>query len=310
MNIKFSKAKHFWENSENAKWEKSPNFDNKTLKEIQSEYEYLCSKKIKYRTINKKNVFFFYKEKRDKFDRKIIELVALVSSKNISNCEKIYKEIYQQLNVFDNNLDVSIKTNEIISKKFIYMFVSIAILLIGMIFLITKEKNIKQDTQNIEIVEKTYSYKNFKENWNKYIGEEEIDKKYILIEDNEKYIYSELEKYLELNQYVEELSKIKDLSNAYLIPVKDWIETRNRIKYIKFEDNLKEEDLYKSIAKILNTEHFSKNTVINIIELNDFCYFYEKNKDKFFKNGLDKKTKCDDIKKKLNENSININLER
>lgn len=89
MNIKFSKAKHFWENSENAKWEKSSNFDDKTLKEIQSEYEYLCSKKIKYKMINSKNVFFFYEEKRDKFGRKIIELVALVSSKNISNCENI-----------------------------------------------------------------------------------------------------------------------------------------------------------------------------------------------------------------------------
>lgn len=253
-------------------------------------------------------MYSFYEEKRDKFGRKIIELVALVSSKNISNCEKIYKEIYQQLNVFDNNLDVIIKTNEIISKKFIYIFVSIAILLIGIIFLITKEKTIKQDTQNIEIVEKTYTYKEFKENWNKYIYEEEIGNKYLLKEDGKEYIYSELEKYLDLNQYVEELSKIKDLSNAYLIPVKEWIETRNKINYIKFEDKLTEKDLYKSISKILSMEHFSKNTVINIIELNDLCYFYEKNKDKFFKNGLDKKTKCNDIKTKLNENSINIEL--
>ncbi|MFX4229999.1 hypothetical protein ACOL3I_00745 [Aliarcobacter butzleri] len=310
MNIKFLKAKHFWENSENAKWEKSSNFDNEIFKKIQNEYEYLCSKKIKYKTINKKNVFFFYEEKKDKFGRKIIELVALVSSKNISNCEKIYKEISQQLNVFDNNLDVSIQTNERISKRFIYIFVSIVILLIGINFLIMKDKTVKQDTKNIEVVTKTYSYKNFKENWNRYIYEEEIDNKYLLKEDDKEYIYSELEKYLKFNPYLEELSKIKDLSNAYLIPVKDWIESRNKINYVKFEDNLKEEDLYKSIVKILNTEHFSKNTVINIIELNDFCFFYEENKNKFFNNGLDKKTKCNDIKTKLNENNININLER
>lgn len=306
MLIKFHKIKHSWENNENAMWEKSSDFDEKILEEIKQDYVYISSQKPKYKIINKKYVFFFYEEKKDNYERKIVELVAFLSTKTtISNPDKVYNDIKLQTSVFNSKLDISIETDEKMNTyKLMYIFPIIFISIFAIyVYLQSSSKKNSPTIQKEEVINQDYS--EFKTNWNKYIKEEKnIDSKYLLENSNKEYIYFELTKYLKINKYIDELNKIKALNNAYFMPVINWIEARNKINYLELNKNMSEKEMYDYIAKILHAEYFSKKVLLELIQINDFCFYYEKHREEFFRKGLNSNIECKDIEKELIENKI------
>ncbi len=316
MLIKFYKIKHFWQNNENATWENSSNFDEDIFDEIKQNYVNLCSKKIKYQIINKKYVFFYYDEKKDKFGRKIIELVAFLSSKDtITNPDKVYNDIKTQTRVFNNELEISIEIEDKQNKYKMIYILPIIFIFIFYIFLTTKDSDIRttpiadkketKTTSNAMVISQDYS--EIVKEWNKSINENKnIDKKYLLENSNNEYIYSQLTTYLNLKKYEDELNKIKDLDDFHGVVAKKWINFRNEIKFKELNKNIPANELYKEIAEIVNEDSFSPKVVLKIVQLNDFCFYYEKNKEQFFKQGLDKKTKCEDVKEWLKDNKIQI----
>lgn len=317
MLIKFYKIKHFWQNNENATWENSSNFDEDIFDEIKQNYVNLCSKKIKYQIINKKYVFFYYDEKKDKFGRKIIELVAFLSSKDtITNPNKVYNDIKTQTRVFNNELEISIEIEDKKNKyKMIYILLIIFIF-IFYIFLTTKDSDTrttpiadKKETKTIsKATINSQDYSEIVKKWNNEINvDTNIDKKYLLKENsNGEDIYSQLSTYLNPKKYEDELNKIKDLDGFHGVVAKKWINFRNEIKFKELNKNISANELYKEIAEIVNEDYFSHKVASKIVQLNDFCFYYKENKEQFFKQGLDNKTKCEDIKEWLKDNKIKI----
>ncbi len=59
----------------------------------------------------------------------------------------------------------------------------------------------------------------------------------------------------------------------------------------------KSSELMDQVATIINPEKaFSDKTIDTIIQLNSFCYYFEKNRDDFYRNGYSKNIKsCKDI---------------
>ena len=310
MQIKFHKIKHSWKNNENAMWENSSNFDEKIFEEIKQDYVYISSQKPNYKIINKKYVFFFYEEKKDKYDRKIVELVAFLSPKiRISNPDKVYNDIKYQTRVFNSELDILIETDEKMNiNKLVYILPLIFIFIFSIYFYL--QPSSKKNSPIIEEKEEFihHDYSEFRVNWNKYIKEEKgIDSKYLLENSNKEYIYSELTKYLKINKYLDELNKIKELNYPYFMPVINWIEARNKIKYLELNNNMSEKEIYDYIAKTLNAEYFSKKVLLELIQINDLCFYYEKHKEEFFRKGLNSNIECKDIEKELIENKIDLN---
>lgn len=93
------------------------------------------------------------------------------------------------------------------------------------------------------------------------------------------------------------------------IPIQRWIEERNTINYKK-KKRMDSKELMEYLGEIVNPgKTFSNNTIDKIIQLNEFCYYFEKNKDKFYRDGYTRNIKsCSKIQEKLDKDGIDYRL--
>lgn len=178
------------------------------------------------------------------------------------------------------------------------------------------------NTQNIQEkkIQKT-DYSRFVVNWNKqvyYIKDHEYSKfktisleKYILKNDIED-ISKKLKIFLQFeDNNLQQLTKIKNLkfSERFYLPVIMWIDNRNKIKFSNIDQKISQSELEENIAKTISDPYFSVSTIDKIIQLNEFCYYFKKNKNLFLKKGFSKNiTKCEYIQKILDLNKIELKI--
>jgi len=161
-------------------------------------------------------------------------------------------------------------------------------------------------------------YKRFVNTWNNSIYEikdnmnleraiNEPDK--YLLKNNYKDIEQKLKILLDFedkqfSKKLKELQNIKFSKSLYLAAI-EWIKMRNRVKYIKLTPTMDSTKLSNAIATMIDDEYFSASTVDKIVQLNDFCYFFEKNKLNLYNQGMSKGiTKCTQIQSNLKKNNI------
>ena len=153
--------------------------------------------------------------------------------------------------------------------------------------------------------------------WNKAIAEIKYDNTHLKINFDkyklENLPQSELKKYLttDKNKYTS-LKKQLDTSKyvSKYIPLIDWDEQKNKIKYIKPDKDMDSYELMEYVAKIVNPrKSFSNNTIDKVVQLNEFCYFFEKNKESFYLEGYSRNMEnCEKIGKLLVTDGIEFRL--
>lgn len=87
--------------------------------------------------------------------------------------------------------------------------------------------------------------------------------------------------------------------DALLLPFSSWLNEKEKVHYVKSNKAMNSNELMKSVAKsVSRSKSFSNNTIDKVIQLNEFCYYFEKQKDAFYRDGYTKNVKsCDDIQK-------------
>lgn len=211
-------------------------------------------------------------------------------------------------------------------SNLIYVFIALLMICVAVCINIgcfSSSQNINQQQRQV-IKEKTIQkvdYSRFVDTWNKQI----YDLKYnidSMFEANslEKYILKndigditkKLKMFLQFeDDYLQQLAQMKNLKFAerFYLPVIMWIDSKNKIKYIDIDQNISQSELEESVAKAIGDPYFSPNSINRVIQLNEFCYYFERNKNIFFKEGLSKSiTKCEYIQKNLDKNEIELKL--
>ena len=91
-------------------------------------------------------------------------------------------------------------------------------------------------------------------------------------------------------------------------PVATWIDRKINVSYTPLAKKLDSDGLMLYVSKIVTPERpFSRNTIDAIIQLNSFCYYFDRNKEKFYRKGYDKNIKnCQKIKKLMVDDGIKI----
>jgi len=178
----------------------------------------------------------------------------------------------------------------------------------------TRQQSIKKSKMKV-------NYSRFVNTWNKqvYSLKDNLNSKFknnslekYIIKNNIDDILKKLKIFLQFkDNYLQQLRKIKNLKFAeeFYLPVIMWINSRNKIKSINIDQKITQSELEKSVAKAIGDPYFSPNTIDQIIQLNEFCYYFEKNRGIFLKKGLSKSiTKCEYIQKNLDKNKIELKL--
>ena len=156
-------------------------------------------------------------------------------------------------------------------------------------------------------------FKKFKEQWQERVSYIELNHnlnlKNYYIKDN---VLSSIKSFIDINnsKYTNNIEKMKNSENSpyFNLPlINGWFTERSKIKYTQsIKEPTTNKELYKMIENTLY-EPFSLNAIDKIIELNDFCYYFEQYKEDFYQEGYPKSIKtCKDIDTKLLESNIYI----
>ncbi len=158
----------------------------------------------------------------------------------------------------------------------------------------------------------------FIETWNtkiskiKYASNLKIDfDKYKLREEPQKeltsYISFDKNKNISLKEQLEK-SKFK----LKYTPIISWIEMKFKVNYVKPEKEMQSNELMKYLAgKINPNKPFSNNTIDTVVQLNEFCYYFEKNKDNLYRKGYTRNIKsCKKIQEILDVGGIGYRVEK
>jgi len=96
----------------------------------------------------------------------------------------------------------------------------------------------------------------------------------------------------------------------YFKPVVTWIDEKLAWGDYNPSKPMTTKELWKYIANIVNPGHgYSTLTTYRIIEINNFCYFFDKYKEKFYSDGYDRNIKtCGQIQDILDEDMIEFKL--
>ena len=153
--------------------------------------------------------------------------------------------------------------------------------------------------------------------WNKVIVKIKYDNTHLKINFDkyklENLPQSEIKTYLTIdkNRYTSLKKKLATSKYAFkYIPLIDWVEQKNKIKYIKPDKDMDSYELMEYVAKIVNPgKSFSNNTINRVVQLNEFCYFFEKNREGFYRKGYSKNMEnCEKIDKLLVVDEIEFRL--
>ncbi len=157
----------------------------------------------------------------------------------------------------------------------------------------------------------------FRDIWNKTISEIKYKNTPLDI-DFDKYKLgqepqNDLSKYLSFeSQKLHSLkSELISSKNTFMIsPFITWVEKKDKISYNKSTKKLDSDALMQYVSKIISpNKAFSRNTIDTVVQLNEFCYYFDRNKDKFYRQGYTRNVKnCRKIEKILKENGINYKM--
>jgi hypothetical protein len=157
----------------------------------------------------------------------------------------------------------------------------------------------------------------FVNNWNNQIYKLKIDNTHLKI-NFDKYKLGvepqkELDRFLDFNQ-----SKIRSLKEKLenskfkfkYKPILSWIEMKQNIKYVIQKDEMDSRQLMEFTASIANPpDVFSNNTIDKVAQLNEFCYYFDINKNKLYRDGFTRNINdCEQIQEILNVDGINFDL--
>lgn len=207
-------------------------------------------------------------------------------------------------------------------KMFLYSLIPICVIICFITGCLTSETSkFEQPSPKKESAQiKSHNYKRFVDTWNGTVYEikDNIDLERT-IENTDKYLvkndYSDISQKLKAlldfsdRPFIAELKTLQNIkfSKSLYLAVIEWIKARNRIKYLKLTSTMDSSKLSQKIATMVDNEYFSASTVDKIVQLNDFCYFFEKNKLSLYRDGMSKGiTKCTQIKSNLLRHQIII----
>ena len=171
---------------------------------------------------------------------------------------------------------------------------------------------------NIQIKPLKADIEEFKDIWNKAIYRIKYDNTHLKINFNkyklEKDVQKDILKYLSFNH--QQLKLIKDnlesSQNIFMIsPFIKWIDRKIKVSYNKPSKNLNSRELMKYVSNVINpSKAFSNNTIDTIVQLNEFCYYFDRNKDKFYRQGYTRNVQnCRKIEKILKNSGIKYQVE-
>lgn len=90
------------------------------------------------------------------------------------------------------------------------------------------------------------------------------------------------------------------------MPIISWIEMKLKVNYTKPEKEMDSSELMKYTAGIISpNKPFSNNTIDTVVQLNEFCYYFDKNKDRLYREGYTRNIKsCEKIQEILDVGEI------
>jgi len=96
----------------------------------------------------------------------------------------------------------------------------------------------------------------------------------------------------------------------YFKPVVAWIDEKLALGAYSPSKPMNSRELWKYIANIVTPrKSYSAHTTYKIIELNNFCYFFDKHRKKFYRDGYSRNIKtCDQIQEILVEDGIDFQI--
>ena len=168
--------------------------------------------------------------------------------------------------------------------------------------ILKKRKRIKPDTSQ------------FKKIWNKTIAQIKYSNTHLGIDfDNYKIDTPmlDLKNNLSFDKKRETILKNKLESSRYhnkYTPLIAWLDKRERVHFADPDRDLDSDELMQYVSEIIDpSKPFSKNTIDTVVQLNEFCYYFDKNKERFYRNGYTKNIKnCQVIQKILDKDGIQI----
>ncbi len=111
-----------------------------------------------------------------------------------------------------------------------------------------------------------------------------------------------------LKKIREQLVSHKD--KMYFKPLIAWIDEKLALGAYSLSKSMDTGELRKYVASIVNPrKSYSAHTTYKLIELNNFCYFFDKHRKKFYSDGYDRNIKtCDQIQEILVEDGIDFQI--
>ena len=164
MQTRFHIARHFWRNKENACWQITKNFPARLLEVIKAEYSNLETEMPENRQYSHGTVFFSYKEAKDIYGRRIIEITAATCGKVVLNPHALsnillpyLEQSFQESSEFSIDLEPdtlekapsSAHTTHI-SPMLFKMWITFFIIIISLILWFLFQANDKKATNTIE----------------------------------------------------------------------------------------------------------------------------------------------------------------
>ena len=166
-------------------------------------------------------------------------------------------------------------------------------------------------------IEKPDNTKEFRDIWNETISKIKYKNTHLDVNFNKYKVGSDpqhdLSRLLSFNhQKLQTLkSELKVSKNTFMIkPFISWIDAKEKISYSKPSEKLDSDALMHYVSKIVRPDKsFSRNTIDTVVQLNEFCYYFERNKDRFYREGYTRNVKgCGKIEKILSANGIKYKM--
>ena len=245
------------------------------------------------------------------------------NDKPTSKVENPEKKNDESTSKVDNSKKESKNPNK---NKKVLLFISILIISLLVGFVLTnyikithKQEEQKTFPKEVKTIENNdiEKFEKFKEQWEERVSYIELNhnlnlENYYIKDD----VLSSLESFIKIDnsKYTNNIEKMKNSENSpyFNLPlINGWFKKRSNIKYT--QSNKKpttNNELYKKIENTLH-QPYSLNSIDKIIELNDFCYYFEQHKEDFYEEGYPKSIKtCKDIDTKLSKSNINIKFSK
>ena len=110
------------------------------------------------------------------------------------------------------------------------------------------------------------------------------------------------------DQHLAEEINSKDLS-VPLMPIKKWIDLRAKVPHLVNQKMMNSTELMRYVEKGTRSRTFSNNAISKVIQFNEFCYYFEKQKDILYREGYTRNMKsCDQFQEIIDEYGLSFSI--